>query len=549
MARWLALAFVWLWSWGAQATVVPSCDVTMPAPGAADSAAMALQLVAMGGSTMPDDTVWQAPGGVISFTLKPQPDPSLPPPVVCFRVGGGRLIPAEHVSLLPTLTVGMATYAATLPRDLPSDPSVHRLARFVGVARLGEIAVVVPTKDNGLLVLTQPIGVTSLAVSGFLAVLSVVLTYLFMQRVARSLNVPGTWVLRIVSTGNGVASLSQLQVTLWTFVFGASAVYVMATSGGLLDVPDNMLALLGIAGVTTVGSKLQNAQQDSAAGGGPKASGAAAKPTGPPAAVTSVAEVGGRTTDTEITLAWVPSAALPPARSFRVEFKLSGADAWSMAESNALVPRCRVVGLEAGKRYVFRVTPLNEFGDGGAVTSGEIATCPAVPAPEQAPGQVIGLSVTQPPRRDGIGVVWAPVAGASAYVVRARAREVGSDWVDCGSTEQTGMVVSTGAVAHADRFEIQVAARGIGLATGPWSAILTGAPQRVPRWSDLVIKPGMSSEIDVTRVQMLFFTVIAALFVAIKVVATYAIPEIPQGFLLLMGISNGIYLTAKFIPD
>jgi hypothetical protein len=49
--------------------------------------------------------------------------------------------------------------------------------------------------------------------------------------------------------------------------------------------------------------------------------------------------------------------------------------------------------------------------------------------------------------------------------------------------------------------------------------------------------------------QMLFFTLVAALFVGMKVLTSYVIPEIPQGILLLMGISNGVYMTAKFIPD
>ena len=48
---------------------------------------------------------------------------------------------------------------------------------------------------------------------------------------------------------------------------------------------------------------------------------------------------------------------------------------------------------------------------------------------------------------------------------------------------------------------------------------------------------------------MLFFTVVTALFVAMKVLTSYQIPEIPEGFLLLLGISNSVYLTSKFIPD
>ena len=53
---------------------------------------------------------------------------------------------------------------------------------------------------------------------------------------------------------------------------------------------------------------------------------------------------------------------------------------------------------------------------------------------------------------------------------------------------------------------------------------------------------------DVTRVQMLLFTVIAAGFVLLQIGRESEIPEIPAGILVLMGISNGVYLTAKFIP-
>jgi hypothetical protein len=44
---------------------------------------------------------------------------------------------------------------------------------------------------------------------------------------------------------------------------------------------------------------------------------------------------------------------------------------------------------------------------------------------------------------------------------------------------------------------------------------------------------------------MLFFTLITAVFTVMKVATGYAIPEIPEGFLILMGISNGVYLGAK----
>jgi hypothetical protein len=79
---------------------------------------------------------------------------------------------------------------------------------------------------------------------------------------------------------------------------------------------------------------------------------------------------------------------------------------------------------------------------------------------------------------------------------------------------------------------------------------LTSPPAtKTPQWTDLLVNETDDGrrEIDVTRVQVLLFTVITAGFVLITVIATYVIPEIPQGFLILMGISNGVYIGSKVV--
>jgi multisubunit Na+/H+ antiporter MnhF subunit len=76
--------------------------------------------------------------------------------------------------------------------------------------------------------------------------------------------------------------------------------------------------------------------------------------------------------------------------------------------------------------------------------------------------------------------------------------------------------------------------------------VLSVRTVRSPQWSDLVV--GSDETINVTRVQALFFTVIVAAFVVVRIIATNKIPDIPEGFLWLMGISNGVYVTAKFFP-
>jgi hypothetical protein len=84
----------------------------------------------------------------------------------------------------------------------------------------------------------------------------------------------------------------------------------------------------------------------------------------------------------------------------------------------------------------------------------------------------------------------------------------------------------------------------------PQQPVETSAPKprRTPKWSDLVVWDG-TSEIDITRVQMLVFTVLAAAFVVIKMVDEDAIPVIPDGIVLLMGLTNGVYVGGKFVPS
>jgi len=71
----------------------------------------------------------------------------------------------------------------------------------------------------------------------------------------------------------------------------------------------------------------------------------------------------------------------------------------------------------------------------------------------------------------------------------------------------------------------------------------------IPKWSQMLIDDPATPQIDVTRVQMLIFTLVSAAFVVIKVAVSYSIPDIPDNFLVLMGISNGVYLAGRQLPD
>lgn len=72
------------------------------------------------------------------------------------------------------------------------------------------------------------------------------------------------------------------------------------------------------------------------------------------------------------------------------------------------------------------------------------------------------------------------------------------------------------------------------------------SPLKMPRWSD-VLRTDQSDMIDVTRIQMLFFTVVCATFVVLQVLTTDVIPDIPSGYLILIGLSNGVYIGRKLV--
>jgi hypothetical protein len=302
---------------------------------------------------------WQPPGGEISFTVRSFTQ--IPPDAlvdVCFRWKRRGERQDNYITARPThldLTDSgrLLKVTVVVPMNLPTAP-----ARF---GEDGEYAglYLVPLADVRILVLgknpdgslqvaadvSHAIGVTNPFWALLLAVLTVfvalaVLSFVCRRRLARAgLGDVGV-IIRIITTPDGYASLSQLQMALWTFVVAASAVYVMVLAGELIEVTSGTLVLLGISGAVTVGSKLHD------------------------------------------------------------------------------------------------------------------------------------------------------------------------------STQAT----NTGAAA----------------------------PLRQPRWSDLVVNDtGGHREIDISRVQMLYFTLITAGFVVMRVLTTYVIPEIPQGFQILMGISNAVYFGSK----
>jgi hypothetical protein len=325
-------------------------------------------------------TVWQPRGGDVKFTITGTGfTPENIDIVACFRWKADSTAEWHKSPSLRRIdngtVAGAVSFAATVPVDLPAVQSWW-LQRLIGYADKGASTglFLVPIADLRVMAksvatsppawspldVTTPVGITSPIFSVFVTVLLVVIAGYSLFRFGQLRGVPGgkDVILTIISTKGGYASLSQLQIILWSFVIGAGAVYVMSLAGNLIAITQGTLVLLGISGVATIASKLQSYSETRSA------------PPTPPIP---------------------PTAGLPPAAA-------------------------------------------------------------------------------------------------------------------------------------------------------------TAAP-RIPQWSDLVIASDGQNEIDVTRVQMLFFTVIVALFVTLRILASGEIPEIPEGYLGLMGISNGVYVTAKFIPS
>lgn len=72
--------------------------------------------------------------------------------------------------------------------------------------------------------------------------------------------------------------------------------------------------------------------------------------------------------------------------------------------------------------------------------------------------------------------------------------------------------------------------------------VVLGAKGQRPKWRDLIQSDGKP---DLYKFQLALFTALAAVFVFIEIIATMQFPQLPPGLLSLIGISNGVYLTAK----
>jgi hypothetical protein len=379
-------------------------------------------------------------------------------------------------------------------------------------------------------ILTDTLGISSPWIVYLIVIAFSALAFGLLTWWAHKRGLPGGWLLRIISSPNGVASLSQFQVFIWTAVIGVGVVYVMMLSGNLIDIPVATLGLLGVSGFALVGAKLQAGTD-----GSPQRIGA-------PGAVTSLA-VAGAPTHNAVVLSWTAPASAQAPFSYTVQMRLAGAGHWGNVASDIGGPPYAVAGLDVNTAYDFQVFAINAGGAGPTAVLLNVSTAAAAAgAAAGAPGQVTGVD-TRVLSDQAIELRWAALAPQpNSYTVRYRVAGTLA-W----ATDSVAAVAPR-TVAGLDGgidYEFQVFAVTGGLAGAPSDVVVATTIVRRPRWSDLVMSEDSGTQVDLARLQMLVFTSIAAVFTGLTLFNTGAIPDIPVGELALVGVSNGVYLASK----
>lgn len=87
--------------------------------------------------------------------------------------------------------------------------------------------------------------------------------------------------------------------------------------------------------------------------------------------------------------------------------------------------------------------------------------------------------------------------------------------------------------------------KGRGLMEAELKAIIGENEVLAPKTPRLIDLVQTEERPDLFKFQMALFTVLAAFYVIIEIFRTYEFPQLPEGLLVLIGISNGVYLTSK----
>jgi hypothetical protein len=226
------------------------------------------------------DTLWRPRGSEVRFTIRnPSGTVGVSRVRVCFGWSSPdgefrnkqALIGSPQVRSVSTNS-GAIEYGAVVP-VLPRVPASNWWPRrifnsgayiFTGAytVPVSDMVVEVTTTAGQTVVSATQVGVTDVFVAVAVVVVVGALVWLTMDRIARYRGVRGrNLLLRVISTRDGYASLSQFQIVLWTVVVGMSAIYVMTLSGNLISISDGTLILLGIASAAALAARIPSSGQ------------------------------------------------------------------------------------------------------------------------------------------------------------------------------------------------------------------------------------------------------------------------------------------------
>lgn len=290
---WLIIMTPWAWhasaAGNAGASAGPNADSTPAGQGAATPPApdtcperppLARGVPSAIIVQLDPDTLWRPRGSEVRFTVRSPGGATfiITNVRVCFGWSSADanfrnsqpLIGSPQVRSISNDT-GALTYGAvvpTLPRIPNSDFWPWRLFSsmpyiFTGVftVPVADMVVEITTPSGPLPVVTATqVGITEVIVAWVVVGVVTALVWLVMDRIARARGIRGrNLLLRVISTRDGYASLSQMQIVLWTMVVGASAIYVMTLSGNLINISDGTLVLLGIASAAALAARIPTA--------------------------------------------------------------------------------------------------------------------------------------------------------------------------------------------------------------------------------------------------------------------------------------------------
>ena len=440
------------------------------------------------------------------------------------------------------------TYAARVPdMDVRGEffLGIEGIRHWSGLVPQADMYVSATVLDDAsppkpiTILLPTTVGVTTPWISFVFSAIIFVLGGIVLSRWSTLRGVKGDWVLRIISTPTGVASLSQFQIIIWTAVIGTGVLYVMLLSGNLIDVPAPTLELLGVTGLALVGSKLVT---------GTDGSPLRASTPGTPGAPALV----GQAASTSVTLTWSPPDNAGAPVSYSVEKRQGGVGPWVDQGRNIGVPPYTVGGLSPGSSYEFRI--LASYGDSGpGPASAVVPATTAAAAAVLLPGPAIVLKTPKARASANVLLEWetiplAPPVQPSRYVIAYR--KAGSlPWITYANDAASPRTTTGDLFEYATCYEFQVYSMAGSTVSATSNIEAVTMIKRVPLWSDLVMSSRANAEVDMARVQMLIFTSIAAAFTALTVINIWEIPTIPGGELALIGLSNGVYLSSKAVRE